>query len=420
MKKAAVLTLIPAMALAVSLAAQDAPPAPAAASQKTYPFILRDSPPRLFTMRQFDENYLSGYRLLADLLNKNLHPVLSYAVQGACVALFFHTLTHEEGHRSILVAEDIGAVSHPFPFSERGGYVTGVTDAVLQNLRDTDFPTFIRLHTAGFESDYMLSTREEALMSLGGESYKNLAVEYLLRKFGIIRYFTEGVFKHDTDGPEETNELERDIVGNDLYGAIRHLFRPTMPYTRYTRYADLTADELGYLHRVQFRSLLNLANANIIGINNFHISDAVRLNVGMGHSMGPFGDFIDQKLWLVVGPKVRLTGYLREFENLNRWFFGAGLGLVDYPLARRLDVSAAAHYWNQPVGLSFTEMNGRAGGAFDVTGRYKLVLKPGSWLRFLSLDLGLVWKSAGFLPEELALGEHFGVRAGLSLITGAD
>jgi hypothetical protein len=414
MKRAAVLLL--AMALAASLAAQET--GGRAEGGKTYPFILRDSPPRLFTMRQFDQNYMSGYRLFSDLLNKNLHPVLSYAVQGACVILFFHTLTHEEGHRSILAGEDIGSVSHPFPFSERGGYVTGVTDATLESLRDTKFPTFIRLHTAGFESDYMLSTREETLMSLGDESYRNLAVEYLLRKVGIIRYFTEGVFKHNTDGPEEANELERDIVGNDLYGAIRHLFRPAMEYSRYTRFADLTGEELGYLHRVQFRSLLNLANANVVGVSNFRVSDAVRLNAGLGHSMGPFGDFIDEKLWMVVGSKVRLNAYLREFQNLNRWFFGAGLGINDCPLAGRLDVSVMAHYWNQPVDLSFTEQNGRPGGAIDVTGRYKLPLKHGSWLRYLSLDLGLIYKSAGFLPEELALGEHFGVRAGLSLITG--
>jgi hypothetical protein len=27
----------------------------------------------------------------------------------------------------------------------------------------------------------------------------------------------------------------------------------------------------------------------------------------------------------------------------------------------------------------------------------------------------MIYKSAGFLPEEIALGEHFGVRLGLSL-----
>ena len=191
MRKIAVLLL--AIASAVSLAAQDT--RGPGEGEKTYPFILRDSPARLFTMRQFDEDYLSSYRLFSDLLEKNLSPVLSYVIQGACGLLLFKTMTHEEGHRAILVGEDIGSVSQPFAFSKRGGYVAGVTDATLRQLRDTDFPTFIRLHTAGFESDYMLAAREETLMSLGEESYKTLVVDYLLRKLGIIKYFTEGLFK---------------------------------------------------------------------------------------------------------------------------------------------------------------------------------------------------------------------------------
>ena len=407
--------LLLVVASAAPAAAQDTPDP--GKGEKSYPFILRDSPARLFTMRQFDEGYVSTYRLFSDLLNSNLKPVVSYAVQGAAVLLLFHGLTHEEAHRAILVGEDIGAVSHPFPFSERGGFVVGVTDATLQNLRDTNFPTFIRLHTAGFESDYMLATREETLMSQGDESFKNLAVEYLLRKAGTIRYFTEGIFKYNTDGPEEANELDRDVVGNDLYGAIRHLHRPAMEYMRYTRYADLTDEELAYLHRVQSRTFLNLANANVIGVTNFRVSDAVRLNAGLGHSMGPFGDFIDQKVWLAVNGKVKISGYLREFENRSHWFYGAGVAVNDYPLPGRVAVSAAVHYWNQPVNLSFTALDGRPGGAVDVTGRYKVPLRHSAWLRYVSLDVGVIYKTAGFLPEEFALGEHFGVRAGLSLIT---
>jgi hypothetical protein len=407
--------LLLVIASAAPVAAQDT--ADPGNGEKIYPFILRDTPARLFTMRQFDEVSLSTYRLFSDVLNSNVKPVVSYAVQGAFVVLFFHGLTHEEAHRSILVGEDIGAVAHPFQLADRGGFVVGVADATLQNLRDTKFPTFIRLHTAGFESDYMMATREETLMSQGDESYKNLAVEYLARKAGIIRYFTEGIFKYNTDGAEETNELDRDVVGNDLYGAIRHLFRPTMPYTRYTRYSDLTAEELGYLHRVQSRTFLNLANANVIGVNNFRVSDAVRLNVGLGHCMGPFGDFIDQKVWLGVKGKVKISGYLREFENRDRWFYGAGIGINDYPVAGRVLVSAAVHYWNQPVDLSFTALDGRPGGAVDVTGRYKVPIRHSTWLRYLSVDAGVIYKTAGFLPEELALGRHFGARVGLSLIT---
>jgi len=413
MKRFALLVPAVVLTLAGVASAQDAPAE--AGRRMEYPFILRDSPARLFTMRQFDEDALSGYRFLADLAGRNLHPVISAVVQAVFDIGFFKDLTHEEAHRSILVGEDIGAVSHPFPFEKRSGYVDGVTDATLQRLRDTKLPTFIRLHTAGFESDYMLATREETLFAFGDERPRDLLVEYLLRKWAIVRYFTEGLFHHDTDGPEETNELERDVVGNDLYGAIRHLFRPAMTYTRYTRLSDLTGEERRYLRRVEWRTFLNLVNPNIVGVRGFRLSDDLRLNVGLGHCLGPFGDFIDEKIWLALRGTIKVHAYVREFENLDRWFLAGGVGVLDFPVTKRVSVSAMAHGWNEPLGLDFRGRSGRRGGAVDATGHYWFPLRASARLEYLSLDLGLIAKTAGFLPEEIVMGRHFGVRLGLTL-----
>jgi len=381
---------------------------------RDYPFIVVDSPPRFFTMRQVDQDYLSGYRLFANSTNTHLNPAVSYLIQGVSCILLLKTMTHEEGHRAILTGEGIDSTSHPFLFSERAGYVDGVTDQTLKNLRDTKFPTFIRLHTAGFESDYMLATREETLLSFEDESYRNLMVEYFFRKAALLVYFTEGLFKRDSDGAEEADELKRDIVGNDLYGVIRHLHRPTMEYHRYTRYADLTDEEHRYLQRVQWRTFLNLANANLIGIRDFHLTDGLRANFGLGHCMGPFGDFIDEKFWLAHGQKLKVNGYLREFENRSHWFFGMGAGIVEHPVTRRLSVTAMAHYWKQPLDLSFNSATGKSGGALDVSGSYKVIVAQKSCVKYLSVDVGMICKTVGFLPEETSLDKHFGLRFGLS------
>jgi len=114
MKRFAFLVL--AMTFAGAASAQDIPAG--TGNRMEYPFILRDSPARLFTMRQFDEDALSGYRILADLARRNLDPVISAVVQAVFDIGFFKTLTHEEAHRSILVGEDIGAVSHPVLMGE--------------------------------------------------------------------------------------------------------------------------------------------------------------------------------------------------------------------------------------------------------------------------------------------------------------
>ncbi len=386
--------------------------------ERSYPFLIVDSPAGELTMRLVDQDYLSSYRLFATLTNDHLKPAWAYLVQGTACLLLFKTMTHEEGHRAILRGEHIYSRTRPFLFENRAGYVDGVTDQTLKNMRDLKFPTFVRLHTAGFESDYMLATREETLLAFEEETYRNLMVEYLFRKAAPIIYFTEGLFKRNTDGPEEANELERDIVGNDLYGVIRHLFRPTMEFRRYTRYEDLTDEEHAYLDRVQWRTFLNLANANVIGIRNFRLADNLKGNLGLGHSMGPFGDYIDEKVWLAFPHKVKVAAYLREFENRYHWFFGAGAGVLGYPLTRHVSASVMLHYWNQPLNLSFISGIGKPGGAVNVSGSYRLMSDGKSYLKYVSLDLGMIYKTVGFLSEETSLNAHFGLRFGLSLGIG--
>ena len=269
-----------------------------------YSFIIQDSPARLFTMRQFNEDYLSGYRLYSHMLENYFSPNLNYLIQAVASFIVFIPLTHEEGHRSILISKNIGSNSEPFFFSKRGGYIDGVTDNSLQKLRDSDFPDYARLYTGGLESDYMLTRREEALFAFEREKFRNLAVEYLMRKAMIMQYYLMGFVKYDVDAAEETNELHRDIVGNDVYGIVRQLHRPAMTFQRYTRYADLTSEEISYLKKMGYRSLFNLVNLNMIGIPNICLSRNLSINFGMGHTMCPFGDLVDENLWIKFKNKV--------------------------------------------------------------------------------------------------------------------
>jgi hypothetical protein len=383
--------------------------------QKTiYSFIIQDSPAKLFTMRQFNEDYLSGRQLFSRMLEKNFSPVLNYTIQSVTNLFAFGPLTHEEGHRSILISRNIGSISQPFFLSKRGGYIDGVTDSTLKNVRDKDFPDYARLYTAGLESDYMLTRREETLMAFEKETYKNLVVEYLFRKAMIMQYYLMCFIKYDIDGDEEKNELKRDIVGNDVYGIVRHLHRPTMPFHRYTRYSDLTSEEVNYLRMMGYRSFLNLVNLNLIGIRNIHISENLKINLGMGHTMCPFGDFIDENFWITYKKKLRIDGYVREFQNKTKWFMGAGIGINDYPLATKFNSSFYIHFWNQPSHLKFDETTGKFGNAFEFVGRYFIISNQKTKLKALSIDLGLIYKTTGYLPEEIFMRRHLGIRLGTS------
>ena len=153
-------------------------------------------------------------------------------------------LTHEEGHRSILTHKNIGSISQPFFNSKGAAYVKGVTDETLLNLRDTDFPTYIRLHTAGLESDNMLANEMENLLVFEEDSFNILKEEYLLRKLSAIGYHLYTFLpKMMPNIKEDENDLENDIVGHDIWGMVRHLHRPEMEFHRYTQFKDLTTVE---------------------------------------------------------------------------------------------------------------------------------------------------------------------------------
>ena len=145
-------------------------------SINSYSFIMQDSPSRLFTMRQFNQNYLSTYRFLTNELNRTVSSKASEFVQIGIGMLFLHPLSHEEGHRSILTANGIGSISQPYFNSKGVAYVNGVKDVDLINLKNNDLPTYIRLHTGGLESDYMLTNRIETLILFGSDNINNLKI----------------------------------------------------------------------------------------------------------------------------------------------------------------------------------------------------------------------------------------------------
>jgi hypothetical protein len=382
-----------------------------------YPFILRDTPAKLFTMRQIDENYVSVYRLSSRYLYPNFGYTESYITQGIAFVLIFGPLTHEEAHRSILTSKNIGSVSQPFLWSKRGGYVDGVNDENLKSLRDNSFPDYIRLYTAGLESDYLLTNREEDLIAWQKEPYKNICIEYLLRKTFLMQYYLLGFFKYDVDGNEEANEYQRDIVGNDVYGTARHLHRPQMTFHRYTRYSDLTSEEKHFVHKMGYRSLFNLLNSNIIGIQNFRITNNLRFNAGMAHTLCPFGDFTDENLWISYLNKWNIKCYVREYENRSNWFMAGGISFDDYFVSPHLALSGSLHAWQQPLNMSFDTNIGKLGGATELNCRYFFFSKSSvSTLRGISFDISLSYKTTGYLPEEVELGRNFGIRFGTSFL----
>ncbi|MDD2277926.1 MAG: hypothetical protein PHS05_02565 [Bacteroidales bacterium] len=377
-------------------------------------FIFVDNPARLFTMRQFRQNYLGTYLLVANSAYETFKFLpASYFVLGVSTILGM-PLTHEEGHRSILTYKNIGSISRPYFNSKGAAYVQGVTDNSLIELRDNDLPNYIRLHTAGLESDYMLAHKIESYMVFSPHNQKLLYIEYLMRKLSLLQYYLTGLFKYDFDLVEETDELKRDIVGHDVYGAVKHIHRPNEEFIRYNQYVDLTKEEKSMIKRIGWRSLFNLASPFLFFKNGFSISQNVKYNLSLGYTMSPFGDFIDQYIWLSIKEQNFML-YFRQHQNKENWFPAAGVGIYDLPLGKRFRTDANIHVWNQPKGLSFTETIGFWGGAFDISLRYLITPNFGERLKRISFDIGILAKTKGFMPEEMEMDKSIGGRFGMSL-----
>ncbi|PLX03398.1 MAG: hypothetical protein C0594_10510 [Marinilabiliales bacterium] len=362
-----------------------------------------------------NQDYLSSYRFLSKELNKACKPYVSLPIQFVLTSFFFMPLTHEEGHRSILTANGIGSISQPY-FNDKGAaYVTGVTDAQLQQLRDQNLPEYIRLHTAGLESDYMLTLRAETLAAFDEEDQETLFMEYLVRKFSHISYYAMSVISVVSfDFEEEDNELERDIVGHDVHGAIRHLYRPDMDFYRYTNHSDLTKQEEKYVKRVAGLSLLNILNPMAIGKSNFSIGKNLKFSAGMGYNMAPFGDFIDEHLWLSYKNKVKTHIYFRQFANNQAWFNAGGIKIHHLPILRWLEISPSFDIWQQPSNLNFQTKNSFTGYSGSITTH--LIVNPKKEIRLekFSFDLNLRYKTKGYLPEELYMNESTSVFLGMT------
>ena len=382
-----------------------------------YPFTVIDYSDNLYTMRQFNEGYLSCYRIASDVTYKHTPKKFQFLILPIqMLASFYLTpLTHEEGHRSVLTNLTIGSVSAPL-FKKGVAKVTGVTDQTLKGLRDSNLPDYIRLHTAGIESDYALSKRSQQLIMFDQENVRNVIGDFLLRRTGLFFYYFSSAFStknHIED--EELNELDRDIVGDDVRGAVRHLHRPADPFYRYTKYTDLLPHERKYIRKVGFWSLLNLANPLLVGKGSFNLNNNLKVGFGLGYIMVPFGTMAEENIWLKYRQNCNLNFFVRQYSNQHNTFLGLGLAVFDYNVGKHIALSGSVQGWKQPEALSFTTNKGKLGGEGLLRFSYKLLGKLQSPLNWISIDGTFRAKTEGFVLEDPSLKKGVNVAFGFSV-----
>lgn len=331
-------------------------------------------------------------------------------------SLLGQAITHEEGHRSVLSELGIGSISKPFYDKHFVAKVTGVSDQTLVNLRNKDLPNYIRLHSAGLESDYAYLKKSDAFFNFNEEKHEILYFDYLMRKLNTEFYYLTNLFSMKS-GIKETDdsELNRDIVGHDLYGMIRHLHRPTMAFYRYTEWNDLTAEEKLYGKRMGTMSLLNILNPNIFRFENFNLSNNINANFSVNYSLAPFGDFVEQNAYLTIKNKYKINPYFRQYFNKSYTFLAGGINLHNYAFHNdKFLLNSSLDFWKQPKNLEFKSKEGEFGFGL----KSEFAIRVTSWndnSKSAYFNIGASYKSNGFIPESPSLKEDFRILLGLVL-----
>ena len=385
-----------------------------------YELNLIDGRSYHLTMNQSNEIMLQSLRGVSKFVDlekfNNKERKVYTLTQTLFTALLGQAITHEEGHRSVLTELGIGSVSKPFFDKNLVAKVTGVTDETLINLRNTDFPNYIRLHTAGLESDYAYLKKEDLLFNFNEEDYGTIYGDYFARKFGSQFYYLTLLFKTKVDIKElDDSELDRDIVGHDIYGMIRHLHRPDMEFYRYTNYNQLTPEEQKFAKKIGYLSLFNLLNPNIWRGKKIQLSEHTLATPSFSFSLAPFGYFLEENMYLLINNKLKLSPYARQYFNKDNMFLSFGIGLHNYTFKNeKFILNSNLDLWNQPKELNFETSNKEFG--FSI--KNSLGVQFSKWNENKNrayCNIGISYKTAGFVPEAPSLYEDFRFHLGLIL-----
>lgn len=390
------------------------------AQNKYYSYNFYEGKGYLFTMNQSNDLMLNSIRYIGGSVNDKYLSEKEKKLYSTGLSLFTgllgQAITHEEGHRSVLSELGIGSISKPFFDKHLVAKVTGVSDHTLMNLRDSDLSDYIRLHTAGLESDYAYLKKSDAFLNFNEEKNEVLHSDYIMRKLGTQFYYLTNLFTMKSGIKEEDDpELERDIIGHDLYGMIRHLHRPTMEFYRYTERGDLTTEEKAYGRRLGYMSFLNFLNPNIWKSNGFNLSKEVKANFSVNYSLAPFGDFVEQNLYLTVKDKYKINPYFRQYFNKSHTFLAGGINLHNYTFHEdKFLLNSSIDFWEQPKNLEFRNKEGKFGFGL----KSEFAVRFSNWnnnTKSAYFNLGASYKTNGFIPESPSLKEDFRIHLGFVL-----
>jgi hypothetical protein len=323
-------------------------------------------------------------RTAIDITDSTLIAVFDLVALGRLPLSFIWM--HEEWHRAVMSRRDIDSYNGIYDFHlglDGLVPVRDVTDQDLIRLKASYPAEMVRLSSAGMEAQVAFHTELDKDRFFRRTHARVTGTEILSTLF-LIQGLLDPAYRSDsiTAGAiaEEGPGIEdRDFTGLDATAWVYDLFRPEEPYEargphpsglgidRYRSERDMTKEEIGYLRRQGFFSLVNLINPAFIGVRE--------LEIDRGEGQAPWRwSFNFQHVPAPFGVMFQLNGFLDT--GVHSWFLqtqlnssdqltlpGLALSLVrePLPLLEGATLTGTLQAWLQPRDQLFFASAARPG-----------------------------------------------------------
>lgn len=330
---------------------------------------------------------------------------------------------HEEFHRTTMSRRGIGSYNdvNRFPIGSELIAVSHVTDEDLVRFKRDHPAEFVRMSSAGMESQVVQNQIIDRRHFFDDARSFDRITQFM-NAINVTMYLkTCGGRGADSSTDDQNvedgaNVSKRDFTGLDCTAWAYDLFRPNEPYAtrgthpsgvgldRYIRYSDLDNREKSFLERQWILSLVNFADPQMYGIDEFD-TGKFSWNANLSHYITSFGYTVDANLmvkWMVH--KFRFT--LHSGFNNETYFPGMTLEWYEHPLFERFNVTSSVTLWNQPNDqyvLSKRSETLVAGGV-RLGYKYSEVLQP---------YIGVEGKTPGWIAGNVFLDRNVSVWTGL-------
>lgn len=361
----------------------------------------------------------SGWRSISNKVFKYALG-LGFAKYGSELPIPLGVWAHEEFHRSVLGLNGLSPKNGNWLFSRWDGTVYGVSDAQLENLKNTNREQLLYAYVAGVQYEVALNEKI-SLMDFYKQRthYKNALLLYNAHYVFNYFKFSTSVFSDSVKvlAPphEHSDPTERDFAGADLTAWAFDMFNPELSFTardsfpngegvnRRVGFSDLSPDAQSFLIKQRKLSLLNFLNPAIFFVNRINVGNDWSFNFFAQYAPTHFGN--DVALFVPLQYKKHdLLINLHRYESSDQKGLGLGLGWYHVQLNEKIETDVALNVWNQPE--SFLSNNMQLGGMLNLNTRY-------AFSKNLAAYVSLTGKKAGWMLGNPYIDKNLSIQFGL-------